>query len=114
MAVTFEMKANDTLPVIEANLGYDDDTVPPLGTAQHVTFIMRKTKSGTAQLVAAAEVVDAATGHVRYAWEPGDTAVPGEYDAEWEVVFADGGKQTFPGDSYHRVILWGDLGNRAG
>jgi len=38
--------------------------------------------------------VTAASGEVRYVMGPNDTAVPGSYGIEWQVIYPDGKKQT--------------------
>lgn len=106
----YVLKANDTLPVVGATLTYAGGGVVDL-TGATVTFIMRK-KGGPLppKVDKPAEVVDATAGTVRYVWVPADTNQPGEYDAEWEVVFPNnGGKQTFPTLTYHTVKILADL-----
>lgn len=105
----FQIKANDTLPVIEATLSFEGESGTPMPSliGTQVTFVMRRL-DGIAPMFKKPAVVLSAD-RVRYAWEPGDTSVPGSYVAEWEVVFPDLGKQTFPGDSYHEVDIVADL-----
>ena len=50
------------------------------------------------------------SGIVRYDWQAVDTAVPGNYLAEWEVTWANG-KQTFPTLTYHTITINADLDN---
>jgi len=120
----FSIKANDTLPVIEATLGYTGLRAVPDLTSPNVKveFIMRTAASDGAsplagvipRVKAPASVVDAATGRVRYSWKRTDTTVPGSYLAEWEVTFPDGGVQTFPLRSYHTVDVLADLDEESG
>lgn len=111
----FVMKANDTLPWIEATLGYEQGGVPDLTqTGTVLSFIMRRFTADGALAAdvavnAPAEILDAATGRVRYRWKRSDTAVPGTYRAEWEVDYGDGLRQTFPLRSYHEVDILADL-----
>jgi hypothetical protein len=114
----FTIKAFDTLPVIEATLGYAtpavqadlDDLADALANpATVVSFIMRKTADPTPKVNAVAEVVDAAARRVRYVWTNTDTSVVGSFQAEWEVVFPDGGVRTFPTGSYHSIDVLADL-----
>jgi hypothetical protein len=100
----FTLKANDTLPVIEAGLSAD---LSPVGTT--VMFIMRRDADPTPKVNAAAEIVDGESGLVRYAWDVGDTDAPGTYKAEWEVHWADGKVQTFPTLTYHTIDVLADL-----
>lgn len=114
----FTIKANDTLPVIEATLGYAapavqadlDDLAGALANpATIVSFILRKMADPTPKVNKVAEVVDAAARRVRYVWVAADTNVVGSYQAEWEVVFPDGSVRTFPTGSYHTIDILADL-----
>ena len=49
------------------------------------------------------DVVDADEGRVQCSWTPGDTAVPGEWNAEFILTFANGTTQRVPGDGFMRV-----------
>lgn len=97
------MKANDRLPSIQATLSAD------LTTATAVKFIMKTAQGNTLKVNAAAAIVDAAGGVVRYDWLAIDTAVPGEYLAEWQATFAGGKVQTFPTLNYHTITILADL-----
>jgi baseplate upper protein BppU len=100
----FHIKQGDRLPVVDAFLKRADGTAVNLaGTT--VRFLMRYRGTGTAAIVAAAAIVDAPTGRVQYAWAAADTATPGDYEAEFEVAFADGRQQTFPADGYIAVRI---------
>ena len=54
--------------------------------------------SGTLQ-TRAASYQDPNAGQMKYQWVAGDTAIAGDYNAAWTVVYADGTVQTFPTDS---------------
>lgn len=114
----FQIKANDTLPVVEATLGLDapataqdltDLSTTLANAATVVSFIMRKDGAATPKVNAAAAVVDAATRRVRYEWAVGDTAEPGTYKAEWEVIDPNGKIRTFPTKTYHTIDVLADL-----
>ncbi len=114
----FTIKAFDTLPVIEATLGYAtpavqadlDDLADALANpATVVSFIMRKTGDPAPKVNAPAEVVDAPARRVRYLWTATNTDTPGTYQAEWEVVFPDASVRTFPTGSYHSIDILADL-----
>lgn len=104
----FAIKAHDRLPSIQATLSTAGAPVD-LTAATAVTFIMRPAAGGTVKVDAAATIVSAASGVVRYDWVAADTNTPGSYQAEWEVVWTGGRKQTFPTLTYHTVDVLADL-----
>jgi len=97
----FYIKQNDTKPSIVAQLFQDSSPVDL--TDATVKFHMETT------INAAAVVVDAATGTVRYDWEPGDTATAGTFRAEFEVTFNDGSVETFPNNDYLTIVVKQEL-----
>lgn len=99
----FAIKSFDRLPSIQATLSAD------LTSAVSVDFIMRPKAGGAAKVNAAATIVDASGGVVRYDWAVGDTDTPGEFQAEWEVHWPGSKTQTFPTTSYHTVDVLADL-----
>jgi hypothetical protein len=104
VAADFTIKANDRLPSIQATLSAD------LTTATSVNFIMKSTGPGGAIKVnAVATIVTPASGVVRYDWIAADTATPGSYQAEWQVTWTGGKKQTFPTLTYHSIDVLADL-----
>jgi hypothetical protein len=108
----FTLKQHDRLPPIQAVLKSGN---PPaavdLTTAASVKFIMAtSTVGGTIKVNAAATIVDAVTGVVRYDWAALDTATVGTFVAEWQVTWSSGTKQqTFPTTSYHSIEIVSDL-----
>jgi hypothetical protein len=111
----FSLKAHDLLPYIEATLSTGptpaNQTPVNLTTAVGVKFIMTAKTSGTPKVEAAAQIISATGGIVRYNWIAGDTAVVGSYQAEWEVTWPGAKPQTFPKDSYHSIDIVADLNN---
>jgi hypothetical protein len=105
------IKAHDRLPSVEAILGFASGAVEDLSTASAVHFIMRDRQSptGPPKVDSPAIIVDALAGSVRYDWGVGDTDTPGTYNAEWQVTYTDGRKQTFPTLTYHTVNVLADL-----
>jgi hypothetical protein len=103
----FTLKRYDRLPSIQASLTYPGATAVDL-TGATVKFIM-KLPAGAVKVNAVAVVVTPASGIVRYDWLAIDTDVAGTYDAEWEVTFTGGKKQTFPTDGYLSVNVVADL-----
>ena len=58
----------------------------------------------------AAHIEDAAAGEVWVVWAPGETDTAGVYRAEFEVVYQDGRRETFPNDGYISIQILNDLG----
>lgn len=97
-------KQGDTQPSFADTLQYSDGTVPPLGG--NTTLALRIRSLSDAALMSATGVVkilDPNQGSVLYTPSANDTAVPGNYVAEWVVTFdpvTGLGQQTFPTDGY--------------
>ena len=102
MSVTkFYIKQNDTAPAITATL-YENSVAVDL-TGATVKFHMGSIVD------AAATVVSASEGKVKYQWQATDTATVGEYNAEFEVTFSDGTIETFPNDGFLRIIITSEV-----
>lgn len=102
----FVIKQNDTRPVLIATLTDGDGDAVNL-TGATCRFHLRL---GTTVLVdAAADVIDAAGGQVRYVWQEGDTASVGACDAEIEVTYADAGVETFPNSSHWSLLISSEI-----
>jgi hypothetical protein len=105
--MTFYIKQNDTQPRMLATLKDGDENVIDLTDAT-VRFHMRAV-GGAVVTDAAAVVVTAASGLVRYDWSASDTEDTGSYQAEFEVTYADGTIETFPNNGYIRVQIGDDI-----
>ena len=57
----------------------------------------------------AVDIHDASAGEVWAVWSPGETDVTGVYRAEFQVVYGDGRKETFPNDGYISIQILSDL-----
>lgn len=93
---TVNMRVGDRLPVLEVRLTDQAGTAVDLSGATSVVFSLRDRRTQAVKISrAAATIVDAATGRVRYSWTAADVDTPGSYVGEFEVTFASG-TQTFP------------------
>jgi hypothetical protein len=108
MIADLYLKRGDRYPPLKQALRYDDDTSIDLsGTT--VRFILRRV-GATAVLGGAAIVTDAPNGVVRYNWQVNDTALAGNYIAEWEIAYPDGKLLTVPNRKKITVLISDDLG----
>lgn len=103
---SFHLKTGDTAPPIEATLEVDGVAVDLTGAS--VRFHMQDS-SGDIKVDAAATVVSAVDGTVKYVWAVADTDEAGRFLAEWEVTFSDGTIRTFPTPGYTTVVVHGDI-----
>ena len=106
--MTFYVKQNDTSPAMQATLQDADGNAVDL-TGATVRFHMRAIGGTTVVVDAAATVVTAASGIVKYEWDAADTDTIGSYQAEFEVTYADSSVETFPNDGYIRVEIIDDI-----
>lgn len=104
MAADLTIRQGTTLPAYTATV--TDQTGAPLNltTATSVTFVMRQLQTAAPAVKAAMTVVNAAAGQVQYSWQATDTAVPGLYMAEIQVVLP-GGTYTFPNVGYQSIEM---------
>lgn len=106
--MTFNIKQNDTGPAMLATLQDANGNAINL-TGASVRFHMRSVGGGNPIVDAAATVVTAASGIVRYNWAAADTDTIGTYQAEFEVTYADASIESFPNDGYIAVQIVDDI-----
>jgi hypothetical protein len=106
---TITLKRHDTGPRVELLLVNDDETPFDLTGYSDATFILASRSPSAEVLIAAAAVVDVASGSLRYTWLAGDTDLSGDFDAEFEVFDLDGRRRTFPPDAHIWVQVLDDL-----
>ena len=105
----FYIKQNDTRPAIAANLT-DANAAAVNLTGATVKFSMRVEPAGTVKVSAAAATIDdAEAGQVSYNWTASDTNTADDYEAEFQVTFAGGAVQTFPGRNWIAVHVIDDV-----
>lgn len=105
--MAFYIKQNDTQPAFQAVL--KDGSGDPInldGTA--VRFHMRPVGSSEIKVDAAASVISALSGIVRYTWSPADTDTFGAFYADFEVTYSDGSIETFPNNEFITINIVGD------
>lgn len=93
----FFIKKGDTLPRIESTLKYSTGAAVNLTGASQVQFTY-KHKQQSEVTIKTGTIIDATLGKVAYSWQPGDTAIIGDYQAEWQITFSGGGILTIPND----------------
>lgn len=106
--MAFYVKQNDTSPYMLATLKDANEAAVDI-TAASVRFHMRPVGSTTVTVDAAAVIVDAENGIVRYEWDAADTDTVGSYQAEFEVTYLEGDIETFPNNGYIRVEIIDDI-----
>lgn len=113
------MKQHDTAPPIVQTLTEPGRTrALDLTNAVTVRFVMRLPGSPRAKVDDDATVLQATDpdsglianrGRVMFPWIPEDTDETGVFNAEFEITWRDGTRQTWPGDGYLQVIVTADL-----
>jgi hypothetical protein len=102
----FYVKQNDTSPSMLATLQDASGVAVDVSSAT-VNFYMGNINGNVVN--STATIVDAEAGQVRYDWVASDTANSGMYQAEFEVVYVGGTKETFPNNDYISVVIRPDL-----
>jgi len=107
MSYDFTIKQGARFPQLDAVLQDEDGNIISLTGANYATFAMRPLATLTS-ITGLASIIDAAGGHVRYAWASGDTNIAGPADAEFIVNFTNG-ELVFPSDDYIRINIVDNL-----
>lgn len=113
----YVFKAGDRLPEFSATLRDANGPVDLTGAAS-VKFIMRQVSGSTPVISAAAVIVSAVDGDVKYPTTAEDVALivaagtPDTYYIEWQVTWTSGSRaQTFPNDGYQIARAEAQLGS---
>ena len=105
----FYIKQFDTRPAITAHLTDANDAAVNL-TGALVKFNMRVDPAGATKISLGTSVIDdAEAGQVSYSWSATDTNTADDYEAEFQVTFAGGAVQTFPGRNWIAVHIIDDI-----
>ena len=103
----FTIKQSDRLPSLVATLEDADGAAVNLSSGvTSVTFSLRLRRNRQVVVTnAAAVIVTAATGIVRYDWADGDTAEAGQYEGEFSVNYTSGLTLSFPNGDWIDVLV---------
>lgn len=107
MSYDVTLKRGDTRHAIRAILK-DGSGSPVDLTGCTVTFHMAPL-GRPPTISRAVDIHDTAGGEVWVVWSPGETDVTGVYRAEFQVVYGDGRRETFPNDGYISIQILSDL-----
>lgn len=99
----FNITQDNRAPSITGVCVDENENVVPLTAAISVTFVMKDQDEAVKVNAAAVIVGDPLDGRVKYNWQAADTDAPGDYDAEFVVLWSDGTTTTFPNHSYIQV-----------
>ena len=108
-APTFYIKQNDNRPNLDVSLRDDRDRSVDI-TGATVVFHMRNAADNTVVVSSGSvSIISASRGDVRYDWVVANTATSGNFQAEFQVTFAEGAVQTFPNDGYVKIVITDDV-----
>lgn len=109
--IPYNLKRNDTLPVIVLDVLNSDGDPYNFSDAIAARFIMCEDNTGRA--VKVDELGTIATpgtlGRLTYQFDPADTDTAMAYVAEFQVEFATGDIATFPESGYMHITIEEDL-----
>lgn len=114
MNADFSIVQGDTAPVFTDTLTYDDGTPVNL-TGATLSFVMRSLVAASPlTLTGTTTSPSPTTGAIQFAPSLADTAVAGNYMAQWVVVFSGGTRMTFPTVGYISVEIAENLVSAGG
>ena len=103
----FIIKRNDTAPALAATCQDADGNAIDI-TGASVRFHMID-KNDVTVVDAAATIVSASAGTIKYAWQAADTDESGSFRGEFEVTYSDSTIETFPNSNYIQIQIYDDL-----
>ena len=112
-STTVYRKRNDTASALRAQCLDGTDlasaSAVSLVGATSVSVLIRKPDGSTISGSATVDDQTVNPGWVSYTWGSTDLSVVGEYWVELEVLWATGGKQTFPSYRFAKVVVSADV-----
>jgi len=114
LGMAFKIKQGARRPVfvvvLKDDFGEPSESIVNLTTASTVVFNMRAASGGAVKVNRGGAIIsNAAGGEVTYNWSTADTDTAASYEAEVEVTWNDGKRETFPNDSYWMVEITDDI-----
>lgn len=105
--VDFYIKEGDRAPALLVTCIDEDGVIIDLTAAISAAFYMINPGDDTPKVNGTAAVIVApqSGGQLRYNWAANDTDTPGDYDGEFEVLWSDGNKTTFPNFRFLRIKI---------
>lgn len=116
--MAFEIKQGDRRPffvvVLKDDFGEASERIVDLTGAGSAVFNMRAQQGGQVKVTrGAGTITNRSGGEVTYMWGALDTDTAGTYNAEVEILWADGKAETFPsgpgGGNYWEIIITDDI-----
>lgn len=108
--MAFVIKQNDTLPRLPFQIFQPDGITPlDLTNATTIYICVRNRVTPDVNFKQRAVIADRTRGIGYYAWTAEDTEFPGEYQYEFEIVWADLNVQTVPVDGYLDLVIVDDI-----
>jgi hypothetical protein len=109
--VAFKMKQGDTRPNLPFQMFQPDKVTPlSLAAATSVSIAVRPKNDVTMTFKKACVITDVDLGTGYYDWDVGDTAIAGNFQYEFEIVWNNGDIQTVPVDGYFDLVIVDDIG----
>jgi hypothetical protein len=107
-------KQGDSAPVLKETFTRPNGTRYSLEGATVNLTIRALTADAPLTLTGSIAIPNAVEGEATYTPSTQDTRTPGEYMANWQVVFPDGSEMTFPTDGYLWVSIQQNLTSPGG
>lgn len=109
----FHLKRNDTLPVLKLQLidrSCLGSRIPfDLTGISSATFTMKNSCGDIKIMAKNAQIVSYSGGVIQYNWEAEDTSDSGLFDAEFQLIYANGNRMSIPQIGAIRVEIENDV-----